>query len=402
MIHCRYLPLLARTGAQAALVTFALMMLSGCAGVTEKINPFNWFSSQTGIKPNELREFTATLPINVVWRSKVGGAGAFAFSPAVFGETIYAAGDDGDLAAFDLATGTPRWRVKASKEGLSAGVGAYEGTVVVGTIKGDVLAFDASGGPKWKAQVSSEVLAPPLVTSNAVYVRSNDNRIFAFSAADGKRLWVYQRSAPALILRNFGGLSATADALLAGFAGGKLVALNSQNGTVRWEGTVALPKGATELERIADVTSSPVISSRDVCAVAYQGRAACFDVNNGQQLWTRDVSSFMGLNYDARYVFVSDEKSSMVALARATGSSLWKQDAFAYRSLSAPLSLSRAVVAGDFQGVVHALSREEGAIIGRVQTDGTAITAQPVASGLPGKELFFVQTRGGGLFALAL
>ena len=165
---------------------------------------------------------------------------------------------------------------------------------------------------------------------------------------------------------------------------------------------MALPKGATELERIADVTSSPVISSRDACAVAYQGRAACFEVSNGQPIWTREVSSFMGLTYDARYVFVSDEKSSLVALARATGSSLWKQDQLAYRSLSAPLSLSRAVVVGDFQGVLHAVAREEGAIIGRTQSDGSAITAQPIALVTPGKEAFVVQTRNGGVFAFSL
>ena len=383
-------------------IAFALA-LGGCASVTEKLNPFNWFSSASANKPAELRAIQATLTFTPAWRASIGGgAGQFAFAPVLAGDTVYAAGSNGELAAFDAIAGTQKWRVQTAKEGLSAGVGALADTVAVATVKGDILAFDAKGREKWKTQVSSEVLAAPLVTSDAVFVRSNDNRVYAFSASDGKRLWVYQRTAPALILRNFGGFSASADAVYAGFPGGKLVALNSTNGTLRWEGTVALPKGATELERIADITSSPVISTRDVCAVAFQGRVACFDVSNGQPLWTREVSSFMGMTFDARYVFVSDEKSSMLALSRSTGSSLWKQDQLAYRTLSAPVSLSRAVIVGDFQGVLHAFSREDGNIIGRMQTDGSAITAPPLALAVQGKEMFVVQTRAGGLFAFSL
>ena len=379
-----------------------VMALGGCASVTEKLNPFNWFSSASGNKPAELRDIKATLTFTPAWRASIGRAGQFAFAPVLAGDTVYAAGSNGELAAFDALAGTQKWRVQTAKEGLSAGVGALADTVAVATVKGDILVFDAKGREKWKTQVSSEVLAPPLVTPDAVFVRSNDNRVYAFAAADGKRLWVYQRTAPALILRNFGGFSASTDTVYAGFPGGKLAALNSTNGTLRWEGTVALPKGATELERIADITSSPVISTRDVCAVAFQGRVACFDVSNGQPLWTREVSSFMGMTFDARYVFVSDEKSSVLALSRSTGSSLWKQDQLAYRTLSAPVSLSRAVIVGDFQGVLHAFSREDGNLIGRAQTDGSAITAPPLALAVQGKEMFVVQTRAGGLFAFSL
>ena len=391
-----------RPRAGGAFLLASLFALAGCASVTEKLNPFNWFSSASGNKPAALRDIKPTLTLTPVWRASIGSADQFAFSPALADDTLYAAGGNGDLAAFDALTGTQKWRVKASKDGLSAGVGALGDTVAVATVKGDILAFDAKGREKWKTQASSEVLAPPLVTPEAVFVRSNDNRVYAFAASDGKRMWVYQRTAPALVLRNFGGFSASGDTVYAGFPGGKLAAINITNGTVRWEGTVALPKGATELERIADITSSPVVSTRDVCAVAFQGRVACFDVSNGQPLWNREVSSFMGMTFDARYVFVSDEKSSMIALSRSTGSSLWKQDQLAYRSLSAPASLSRAVIVGDYQGVLHALSREEGNLIGRTQTDGSAITAPPLALSAPGREMFVVQTRSGGLFAFSL
>ena len=69
--------------------------------------------------------------------------------------------------------------------------------------------------------------------------------------------------------------------LFAGTAGGHLLALDVVTGIVGWDATVANPKGATELERIADVTGLPLVLERDVCAVAYQGRVACFDLARG-------------------------------------------------------------------------------------------------------------------------
>lgn len=378
-----------------------LAVLAGCGGLSA-INPMNWFSSGSTIKPTELTPLTPKLAFTRAWGASVGDAKVFVFTPALSGNVVYAAGADGTLAAFDAQTGAQKWRVVADKGGLSAGVGADDGLVVVGTARGDVLAFDDTGKEKWRAQVSSEILAAPLVADGRVVIRSNDNRVFAFAAADGKRQWIYQRSPPALVLRNFGGAVAAGGTAYVGFPGGKMLALALNNGAVRWEATVALPKGATELERIADISSTPVLSGREVCAVAYQGRAACFDTSNGQPTWTRDVSSSAGMAADTRYAFVTDEKSALVALARGTGSSLWKQEKLLHRSLSAPLSIGPVVIAGDYQGFVHGLSREDGSFMARQPTDGSAIYAPPQLMSIAGKDAFLVQTHKGGLFVYTL
>jgi outer membrane protein assembly factor BamB len=384
-----------------AIAATAATLLAGCSGMA-KLNPLNWWGQErTGPQPTPLAEIKPTLAFVPAWRAVVGAAGNFLFVPAIEDGRVFAASAEGTLAAFGIDDGAQKWRIQANRAGLSSGVGAGERTVVVATAKGEVLAFDTKGAQKWKALVSSEVLAPPLIADGLVLIRSSDNRIHAFAVADGKRRWTYQRTAPALVLRNFGGLVAANGNIFAGFPGGKLVAIAISNGSVRWEGTVASPRGATELERIADVTGNPVLRDRAVCAVAYQGRAACFDTINGQALWTRDVSSQAGMSIDARYAFVSDERSSVVGLAAETGSSLWKQDRLLWRGVSAPLSIGRAVVVGDYQGMLHALAREDGSFIGRVATDGGWIAATPLSIRMARGEGLLVQTRTGGLFAFA-
>jgi outer membrane protein assembly factor BamB len=374
------------------LAAVAALLLGACSSV-EKLNPFS--SSDPKVKPAELVAIQPTAELKILWKENVGSAGTFTFSPAVVGDSVYAAGRDGTVARFD--GGKQVWRISAGQP-LSGGVGSDGKLVVVGTPKGEVLAFDAAAGREtWKARVSSEVLAAPAVADGLAIVRSGDSRIFGFDAADGKRRWVYQRSMPALSLRSNVGVLPAGKVTLAGFPGGKLVAIANNNGAAVWEVTVALPKGATELERVADVTSSPVISGSTVCAAAFQGRAACFDSNSGNTIWSRDMSSSAGLDIDNRYVYVTDDKGAVHALDRNSGASIWKQDKLSLRGVSRPLALGGGRIAvADYQGVVHLLRQEDGAFAARATTDGGAIRAEPVRMGAD----MLVQTANGGLFVL--
>ena len=382
-----------RASARLSLLAAVSALLLGACSTVEKLNPFG--PSDPKAKAAELTAIQPSGELKIQWKDNVGSAGAFTFSPAVVGESVYAAGRDGTVARFD--GGRQVWRVSAGQP-LSGGVGSDGKLVVVGTPKGEVLAFDAAAGREtWKARVSSEVLAAPAVADGLAIVRSGDSRIFGFDAADGKRRWVYQRSMPALSLRSNVGVLPAGKVTLAGFPGGKLVAIANNNGAAVWEVTVALPKGATELERVADVTSSPVISGGMVCATAFQGRAACFDSNTGNTLWSRDMSSSAGLDVDNRYVYVTDDKGAVHALDRNSGASIWKQDKLFLRSLSRPLALGGGRVAvADYQGVVHLLRQEDGAFAARATTDGSAVRAEPVRFGAG----MLVQTANGGLFVL--
>ncbi len=362
-----------------------LALLAGC------------FGSAPVPKMAELPELPPSSPIRVLWRASVGNAQDAVFSPVLAVGSVYAAAQDGNVARFDAATGRELWRANAGTP-LSGGVGSDGTLVAVGTGEGEVIALDAeSGSVRWRARVSSEVLSAPVVTGDLVIARSADSRLFALDARDGKRRWLYQRSSPALSVRSPVGMVADRGYLFAGFAGGKLVSLSLANGGVRWEATVALPRGTTELERITDVVGLPVVAEREVCAVAYQGRVGCFDAATGNPLWSREMSSAAGLAIDARYVFVSDDKGTVHALDRAGGTSVWKQDKLFLRRLTAPLALGREISIGDVEGYVHLLSRETGAFVGRFKTDGSPITAMLVRL----DNGFLVQTRDGNLYALS-
>ena len=354
-------------------------------------------SAPTGPKPAALPELAGAKTVRVLWRAVVGAAEDFVFSPALVGDAVYAAARDGTVRRLDAASGRLRWQASAGSR-LSAGVGADAASVAVANEEGVVTVLEAATGKlRWRARVSSEVLAAPTLGAGLVLVRSIDNRIFAFGAEDGKRRWVYQRAASPLIVRTPAGAVIDGDSVYAGFRGGKLAAIALSNGGLRWEATVALPKGSTELERVTDVVGAPVVQGREVCTAAYQGRVACYEMANGRQIWARELSSLTGVSADARYAFAADDRGAVHSLDRSSGRSVWKQDRLAHRELSLPLPVGNAVAVGDFEGYVHFLARDTGAFIARHETGGGAVRAAPLA--LPSGLL--VQTVGGALHALA-
>jgi outer membrane protein assembly factor BamB len=230
------------------------------------------------------------------------------------------------------------------------------------------------------------------VAGNRGIARTADGRVYALSLADGKRLWVYQRTAPALLLRAQTAVVATPTSIVAGYPGGKLIALDVDDGKLTWEVTVSLPRGSTELERVADVAGLPVIEGGRIYAAAFQGKVACFDIQGGNTVWTREISSATGLAIDDKSVYLTDDQDNVHALDREGGASRWKQVKLLRRKVTAPVAVDGKVVVGDSLGYLHVLAKDDGAFIGRIAVDGGAVNAM-----VPAKGGLLVQTAGGTL-----
>ncbi len=390
------------------LFTFSIVfvLLSGCGS---SMNPFNMriveaMSTQLSdmfvtdevivYEKEELDALKSVDRIPLKWKNKVSENEIASFYVVYENDAVYSADEAGKLTKYEAATGKQLWEVK-TKHRFSAGVGVGEGLILVGTFKGEVLAYNESGHMLWQASVTSEILSPPQVQNNIVVVRTVDGRIFGLDAIDGKRKWIYQGATPPLTVRSTAGITLAHGAVFAGFPGGKMVAMSLFNGNVGWEAAVSHPRGVTELERMTDITSAPVVNDRLVCAVAYQGRVACFAINNGAQIWARESSSSAGLVMDSDYVYVTEDKGVVAAYDLLSGASVWKQSRLGSKKLTKPVIKGQYIVVGDDQGNVNLLRNYDGVLIARSATDGSMI--QNPVSPLP--DGFAVQTAKGGVYA---
>lgn len=371
-----------------------LLMLAGCSTVS------GWFGSgkdKTGREPAKLVEFKQTATFKVRWHHKIGGSGNSILQPAVTSDAVYAANAKGELFRLDPATGKLVWRVDSGFT-ISAGVGVGEGLVLIGGGKGQLAAFAVDGKLLWKTKVSSEVLNVAKVVDGIAVVRTTDGRLSGIDVTDGKRLWLYEHAIPPLVVRSHAGVAIERGTVFAGFPAGKLAAISLGSGIVIWETVVSQPHGNTELERISDITSLPVLDDEQVCAVAFQGRVACYGLAQGNLLWSRDLSSDKGMTLFHNYLYITNTSGAVLAMDKTSGSSVWKNDQLFMRQTSAPYAFGDYLVVGDFEGYLHALSREDGRMLARLKTDFSPIFNAPVE--LDGGVL--VQTREGNLYSVAL
>jgi outer membrane protein assembly factor BamB len=349
--------------------------------------------------PAELVDFDAKIAVERVWSANVGGGDEplrLALAPALDGERLYAAGEGGDVYAFDATTGRTLWRTD-TKLALSAGPGVGEGLVAVGTSDGRLVVLDAAtGARRWEARLTGEVLARPAVSATAIVVRTVDGHVRALAPADGRELWTDDETVPRLTLRGTAPPVIAGDTVVCGFDNGKVAAYGLATGEVLWETAVTPPRGRTELERLVDIDGAVRVSGRDVFVAGFQGRVAMLALDSGQIWWARDLSSHRGLAVEGETVYVTAADSVVQALRRRDGTPVWSNDTLARRGLTAPAVDGEAVVVADFEGYVHWLDATTGELLGRIAAGGARVTNAPLAAG----GLVYVQNDEGRLVAL--
>ncbi len=359
---------------------------------------FSWFSSEAPKHPPAaLTEIESPRNVRQLWSVSIGSSEMGMFAPAASFDVIYAASGDGSVTKVDASNGDVIWR-KDLDTGLTAGVGTDGATVAVVGEKGVLIALGSDGQEKWRAQLSSEAMASPVVVKGLVVVRSMDNQISAYDADTGERRWLVPYRLPALMLRREPGMATVGPTVVVATPGGKMLSMMLNNGAIRWEVPVGLPRGTSELERLADMTGVPTIFGQGVCVTSWHGRIGCFDVVSGNPFWVKDFSSKVGVSIDQDYVYGVDQADKVYAFANTSGHSVWRNEKLTYRNLSSPASFLSTVVVGDQDGYVHFLSRYDGTFSARTSTDGSPIIAAPLVM----SDRVIVQTTGGSLRAFAL
>jgi outer membrane protein assembly factor BamB len=384
------------------------LLLSGCAGLDSLKDAYNGLGEYFGGKdnaepPKELQEdLVEKRKLTMLWKASVGDGYKEQYLNLVAAPSesaVYAADRDGELHAYRRLDGEKIWEIETDLA-FSAGPVVGNGKLILGTSNAEISAYQVSDGALiWKSTVSSEILALPQVSDGVVVVRSSDGRIAALSEKDGGTLWTYERSAPALAVRSRGSPVIAKDLVIDGYASGKLIALGLKDGKLAWEATVAIPHGRSEIERLVDVDSVPVIQGDTLYVSGYQGGVAAVSLSDGEVQWRQEqLSSNTGLAAGRRELFLTDAASDVWRLEMRNGGDLWKQDELHQRKLTAPVVLKDTLIVGDLEGYLHILSQEDGSLLGRLQVDDTPIEQAPAVV----DDILYVYTSGGRLAAISL
>ena len=366
--------------ALVALVALAAIgLLAGCASGSDKP------------KPAELGPNAALISVRQAWSTRIGQV-SFPVDAKVNGNVITVASSDGTVAGLDGATGQDRWRVSVGTA-ISAAAGA-DGRYAAVVTKGNQLVVLEAGRELWREPLGAIGYTAPLVAGERVFVMTADRVLAAFDARTGRKIWSYSRPGEqSLALRQAGVLLAVGDTLVAGISG-RLVGLNPQNGSLRWEAPIASPRGTNDVERLVDLVGRVSRVGEVVCARAFQTAVGCVNTARGSVAWSKPASGAEGVHGDGQLLIGTESDGKIIAWSRNTGDRVWASERLKFRGLTAPLVIGRSVAVGDAQGWLHFLSKEDGSLLARVPTDGSAIVGAPVAVG----DTLVVVTHNGGVF----
>lgn len=353
--------------------------LSGCA------------SGVDAPKPAELGPNAALIGVRLAWTAKIGEV-KFPMDVTVTGNAITVAGTDGSVASIDARTGGDIWRASVGAP-LAAGAGSDGRYAAVVTQSNELVVLD-SGRELWRQRLAASSFTAPLVAGARVFTLSADRSISAFDAQTGRKLWSIARPGEPLVLRQAGVMLAVGDTLVVGVAG-RLVGMNPENGSIRWEAPIAVSRGTNDVERLVDLVAHVSREGNNVCVRAFQAAVGCVNASTGAIAWTKPASGSEGLHGDDRFVYGSESDGKVIAWRRTDGDRAWVSERLKYRGLTAPLAVGRSVAIGDSTGLLHLVSREDGSPVNRVSTDGSAIAAAPV---LAAGDTLVVVTRAGGIF----
>ncbi|NOK62911.1 MAG: hypothetical protein GFH27_549293n308 [Chloroflexi bacterium AL-W] len=127
------------------------------------------------------------------WQYTVGDS--IASSPVVADGRVYVGANDGALYAFDSATGAAHWAF-ATDEAITATPVVHNSVVYVGSYDGVLYALDANttaleGDSLWEHDTLSSIVNDFVVTTDTIYLVTEDYNVHAIDASNGNERWSY-------------------------------------------------------------------------------------------------------------------------------------------------------------------------------------------------------------------
>ncbi|MDC0598385.1 outer membrane protein assembly factor BamB [Gammaproteobacteria bacterium] len=368
----------------------AISLLPGC-GI---------FSSDNENQPAELVKFDEEVDLRRLWRINVGNGQGEKFNrltPALQGDILYAASNNGTVVAVNSETGRRIWRVKLDYI-ITGGVGVGGGMVLLGSENSQVIALNQDNGQVlWEAEVSSEVLSAPATNGAVVVAQSIDGKLSGLNAETGEQIWIYESTVPALSLRGTSSPVILNNFVIAAMANGSVVSVAIDNGTLRWDERIAIPTGRSEIERLVDIDGELYINDAgQLVVLSYQGYLAVINVTTGETRWRIQESSTVGASSGFGNIYVSDEGSLVTAYRAGQDELVWRNEQLKFRQLSSPTSFNNYVAVVDYEGYVHLLSQIDGHFMNRTRVDSKGGRSRMLSR----NNTLFVYGNSGNLVAL--
>lgn len=340
-------------------------------------------ASNGEVQPKKVLEINPHGILSIMWdKSILSTFYSGSFIPIVDNNAIFTADAKGNIFRLDNTDGAIIKKFNIG-DTLLSGVGVSSDAIFVTNGKAYLLSISkVDGSLKWQSKLPTISIEAPQVIGDIVVVRTNDAQLLAFNINDGKLIWVYQKPSPPLTIRATNTFQAIGkEVVLAGQPGGRLVLINMITGTAIWENYIAIPKGATDLDKLTDIITRPVLDNKQIFVATYNGKIASLDATTNNIIWSKNFSSSQGLTIDEQNVYAVSQDSIVFCFDKISGMLIWKNDELQYNNLSTPVIFGNYILTVDTDGFINLFARDNGKLTSRVASKLKGGISLPIIDG---------------------
>ena len=282
-------------------------------------------------------------PFRVQWVA--GGSSLLEFPPAVGYGRLFVADGAGQLLALDTRSGLRAWTFKTGRcVASSPAVGREEfGTVYASFLArlpcgnaraadGEVVALSVgTGALRWRRLIGPTETSP-LLNGHSLYVGDWNGKVYALNTRNGHVRWTFKTGGAVK-----GGAAISANRLVIGSYDGHLYALNASTGRLIWRAS-----SDPRLFGHGTFYSTPAFGYGRVYIGSTDGRIYSYGASTGKRRWSYVTGGYV---YGSpalwnNFVLVGSYDHYFYALDAATGNLVWRFHA------EGPISGSATVVDG--------------------------------------------------------
>ncbi len=344
--------------------------------------------------------------IQQVWRNSTAGNTHIysLLGPINYDNAVYVASRSGQVKAVDLSNGHTIWDKNLSQSTLfssktalfSGGVSADDKYVYIGSERAVVYALDRNDGNViWEKPVRGEVLARPVSSADKLIIHTANGNLQALNRNTGADEWDVMLEVPPLSVRGNSTPTIAHGAAIFGDDTGHVNAYYINNGQLIWQQRISQPSGSTEIAKLNDVDSTPVIEGNLAYAIGYNGNVVALDLSNGQIVWRKEMGSTHSFVVDSQQLFVVDQNDNVRAVSKNGGTILWTQAGLLHRQLTDPVIYENYIVVGDFEGYLYWLDKDKGEIVAKTQVSSSGLISKPLVV----DNKIVVQAKNGDIYA---
>ncbi len=242
--------------------------------------------------------------------------GAIHGTPALFDSLLFIplSGGEASLIALNLTDGKAQW--SANFGDISASLCLWEGLLLVGSERGEVVAVRAQTGEVlWRFKADDQIHSSPCSKDSLVYFGSDDDHLYAVSSKTGKLKWKYKAD--------------------------------------------------------SSIYASPTADSSGIYFGTAMGTFYKLDPHSGEMVWIfkSEAGIYAGSACDVTTVYFGSNDRNLYALDKLSGRPIWR---FTTKGVlkSAPVLTDNTVYFGSADRHLYALDRASGELKWKFETKG--------------------------------